>query len=136
MASLPIVRDSMDTVVPTVSPELPIVEAVDFLLANRVTGAPVVDGEGRVVGIITEKDCLRILTEGEQGNRAAGTVRDYMTREVTSVESGMNLYFVAGLFLQANFRRLPVVDQGRLVGAITRFDVLRVISANYKRAAR
>ena len=46
----------------------------------------------------------------------------------------MNVYFLAGHFLKANYRRLPVIEKGKLVGAITRFDVLRVIQANLKKA--
>ena len=56
MAGLPVVRDYMDKVVPTLSPETDILEGVDFLLRNHVTGAPVVDPDGHVIGILTEKD--------------------------------------------------------------------------------
>jgi CBS domain-containing protein len=63
-----------------------------------------------------------------------GVVRDFMTKEVASVPPDMNVYFLAGHFLKANYRRLPVIEKGKLVGAITRFDVLRVIQANLKKA--
>ncbi|MBE2248028.1 MAG: CBS domain-containing protein [Myxococcus sp.] len=125
--ALPIVRDFMDTVVPTVPPEMAILDAVDFLLANHVTGAPVVDPDGTLLGMVTEKDCLRLLSMGVDGDRVAGTVREYMTTQTDWVSPDMNVYFVAGLFLGANFRRFPVVENGKLVGAITRFDILRSI---------
>lgn len=134
MAALPIVRDYMDKVVPTVSPDTDILEAVDFLLERHVTGAPVVDANGAVVGMLTEKDCLRLLSTGMEADVPRGTVRDFMTKEVSSATSDMNIYFVAGMFLKANYRRLPVIDKGKLVGAITRFDVLRVINAILKNA--
>lgn len=134
MAGLPVVRDYMDTVVPTVPPDMGILEAVDFLLSHHVTGAPVVDHSGTVIGIITEKDCLRLLSTGMAADLPSGTVREFMSTHVESVEPGMNVYFVAGLFLKANYRRLPVVEKGKLVGAITRFDILRVIQANLKKA--
>lgn len=130
--ALPLVRDFMDKVVPTLSPDTGILEAVDFLLSKHVTGAPVLDAEGNVIGILSEKDCLRLLSTGMEADKPRGTVRDFMTKEVASVPSHMNVYFLAGMFLQANYRRLPVIDQGKLVGAITRFDVLRVIQANLK----
>src|SRR4051812_32802706 len=130
--ALPLVRDFMDKVVPTLSPETGILEAVDFLLSKHVTGAPVLDAEGNGIGILSEKDCLRLLSTGMEADKPRGTVRDFMTKEVASVPSHMNVYFLAGMFLQANYRRLPVIDQGKLVGAITRFDVLRVIQANLK----
>ena len=130
--ALPVVRDYMDKVVPTLLPETGILEAVDFLLSHHVTGAPVLDAGGNVIGILTEKDCLRLLSTGMDSDKPRGTVRDFMTTEVASVPSHMNVYFLAGMFLQANYRRLPVIDNGKLVGAITRFDILRVIQANLK----
>lgn len=134
MAGLPVVRDYMDKVVPTLSPETDILEGVDFLLKNHVTGAPVVDPDGNVIGILTEKDCLRLLSTGMEADMPRGVVRDFMTKEVASVPPDMNVYFLAGHFLKANYRRLPVIEKGKLVGAITRFDVLRVIQANLKKA--
>jgi CBS domain-containing protein len=130
--ALPVVRDYMDKTVPTLTPDIGILEAVDFLLKNHVTGAPVLDPQGNVIGILTEKDCLRLLSTGMEADKPRGTVKDYMTTEVASVPSHMNVYFLAGMFLKANYRRLPVIDDGKLVGAITRFDVLRVIQANLK----
>ncbi len=123
----------MDTVVPTLSPETGILEAVDFLLERHVTGAPVIDGSGAVVGIITEKDCLRLLSTGMEADVPRGVVRDFMTTQVDAVPPDMNVYFAAGLFLKANYRRLLVLEQGKLVGAITRFDILRAIQANLKK---
>ena len=133
MAGLPVVRDYMDKVVPTLSPETDILEGVDFLLKNHVTGAPVLDAAGNVIGILTEKDCLRLLSTGMEADMPRGVVRDFMTKEVASVPPDMNVYFLAGHFLKANYRRLPVIEKGKLVGAITRFDVLRVIQANLKK---
>lgn len=127
MASFPVVRDFMDKVVHTVTPEMPILDAVDFLLEHHVTGAPVVDPHGAMVGMLTEKDCLRLLSSGVDGDLPKGVVRDYMTTKIDSVQANMNVYFVAGLFLGANYRRFPVVENGKLVGAITRFDILRSI---------
>lgn len=125
--ALPVVRDFMDTVVPTVRPDMPILEAVDFLLSNHVTGAPVVNADGTLLGMLTEKDCLRLLSTGVDGDLPTGTVKDFMTTKTDSVAPDMNVYFVAGLFLGANYRRFPVVEKGKLVGAITRFDILKSI---------
>lgn len=127
---LPRVSDYMDTVVHTVSPDLEIRAAVRFLLEQHVTGAPVVDGDNRVVGVLSEKDCLRLLAEGTDGDVPDGTVADYMTTEVITVPPKMNIYFVAGMFLRDVVRRFPVTEDGKLVGAITRFDILRAIQTN------
>jgi CBS domain-containing protein len=130
MKALPSVRQYMDTTVPTLAPHTTLLDAVDFLLKKRVTGAPVVDPQGRLVGMITEKDLLRIVAHAPEPQNVAGRVEDFMTRDVQTISPDMDVYYVAGLFLNVSFRRFPVVENGRLVGAITRFDILRVVRAN------
>ena len=130
MAKLPTVRDHMDKQVVTVRPETRILDAIGLLLEKRVTGAPVVDRSGRVVGILTEKDCLRLVAAGIQGDVPRGDVASIMTPNPETIPPDMDIYYAAGLFLTRPFRRFPVVEDGRLVGAITRFDILRVIGAN------
>ncbi len=132
MLDLPKVSDYMDTVVQTLRPETQILNAVDFLLEKHVTGAPVVDGQYRVVGILSEKDCLNLLAAGSDADLPQGTVADFMTTEVQTIPPSMNVYFCAGLFMNTTVRRFPVVDQGKLVGAITRFDILRAIQKNLR----
>jgi len=128
LKKLPTARDYMDTAVPTLLPQMEISEAVDFLLQHRRTGAPVVDDDGELVGILTEFDCLRLMTTGADHDEATGVVADFMSTDVVTIEPGMDMFYVAGLFLRHHFRRLPVLYEGKLVGAITRFDVLRAIS--------
>ncbi len=128
MKRLPKIGEYMDAVVPTLSPETQIMKAVDFLLRHRVTGAPVVDSDGRLLGIITETDLLRLVTEGIQGQPPTeATVAEYMTTDVVTVPPTVDIYYVAGIFLNNKFRRLPIVKGGKIVGAITRYDLLRVI---------
>jgi CBS domain-containing protein len=130
MAKLPVVREHMDKRVPTLRPETDILDAIGFLLKNRVTGAPVVDKSGRLVGILTEKDCLKLVAVGVDGNLPRGDVATFMTPDPATIPPDMDVYYVAGLFLKRDFRRFLVVEDGKLVGAITRFDILRVIQAN------
>ena len=130
MERLPKISQFMDQVVPTLAPDTRVLAAVDFLLRHRVTGAPVVDWRGKLLGIITETDLLRLVTQGIQAKPPTGaTVSDYMTTDVITVEPHTDIYFVAGVFLRNAFRRLPVVENGKIVGAITRFDLLRAIQA-------
>ena len=135
MARLPVVRDHMDRHVATLRPEMEILDAIGFLLEKRVTGAPVVDKSGRLVGILTEKDCLRLVAAGVEGDVPRGSVATYMTPNPETIPANMDVYFAAGLFLERDFRRFPVVEDGKLVGTITRFDILRVIKANLSMAA-
>ena len=130
MAKLPVVRDYMDKRVATLRPDTDILDAIGFLLEKRVTGAPVVDKSGRLVGILTEKDCLRLVAAGVEGNLPRGSVESFMSANPETIPPEMDVYFAAGLFLKRSFRRFLVVEDGKLVGAITRFDILRVIQAN------
>ena len=120
----------MDLEVATVTPDMEIFTAINFLISHHVTGAPVVDAQGVVVGILTERDCLRLLALGDEGDVAKGTVGDYMTKDPVTLRPDTNIYYAAGVFLSHSFRRLPIVDGGRLVGAITRFDLVRAVSEN------
>ena len=130
MDSLPKISEFMDQVVPTIGPDMQIMKAVDYLLRHRVTGVPVVDSKGNLLGIITETDLLKLVTEGIQGQPPIeATVAEYMSTDVVTVPPTMDIYYVAGIFLKNKFRRLPVVEDGKIVGAITRFDLLRVVQA-------
>jgi CBS domain-containing protein len=122
----------MDTQVCALNAETEILDAVGFLLEHQVTGAPVVDEAGHLVGMLTEKDCLRLIATGADADRPRGTVADFMTTALTTISPDTDVYYAAGLFLHQHFRRLPVVEGGKLVGAITRFDILRVIHANLR----
>jgi CBS domain-containing protein len=85
MEKLPIVREHMDTQVCALNPETEILEAVGFLLEHHVTGAPVVDEAGHLVGMLTEKDCLRLIATGADADRPRGTVADFMTTAITTI---------------------------------------------------
>jgi len=126
MYKLPTVREFMDRFVDTVPPDMDVLEAVEFLLAKRITGVPVALN-GEMVGILTETDCIKLLAKGADADMPKGKVSDFMTRDVRTIPSKMDIYYAAGIFLQVDFRRLPVVDDGQLVGVITRFDILRAI---------
>ena len=87
-----------------------------------------VDSDGRMVGIITETDLLKLVAEGIQGEPPTeATVAEYMTSDVVTVPPTVDIYYIAGMFLANKFRRLPVVEGGKIVGAITRYDLLRII---------
>ncbi|MGE0625721.1 MAG: CBS domain-containing protein [Pseudomonadales bacterium] len=123
------VRDFMSTRVLTLTPEMEVLAAMRLLLSRRVSGAPVIDARGTLVGILTERDCLEtLISTGYHDQREAGRVSDYMSRQVVSVEADANILSVAQRFLTAAYRRYPVVSEHRLVGIISRQDVLRAIA--------
>jgi CBS domain-containing protein len=128
MVKLPTVAEFMDTESCTLAPETAIREAVSFLIQNRRTGAPVINADNEVVGLLSEYDCLRLLALGSDAEQPEGTVADFMTANPTTIPPHMNVYYAAGMFMGTHFRRFPVVENGKLVGAITRFDILHAIN--------
>jgi len=126
--SNPVASDLMQRQLPTLSPETPIQEAVDLLLRKRISGAPVVDPDQRLVGFLSEKDCLKILTAEAFDGVPGAEVAAYMTREVQSITAETGLFDIVSRFLATPFRRLPVVDpDGRLLGQVTRAGALAAI---------
>ena len=127
MSDVPTVREFMDKTFITLHPEMDVYKAIDILLANKITGAAVVDEREKLVGVLSEKDCLQTLVHGLYSSLPGGQVRDYMTRKVTTISPELDVFTTADLFLKNTFRRLLVVEDDKLVGQITRRDLLRVI---------
>lgn len=127
MESLPLIQDFMDKKFITFEPDMDVYEAISIILDKRITGAAVIDKNSKLLGILTEKDCLRTLVHAAYSELPSGTVKDYMTSPVLTISPDQDIFSVADLFLKQAFRRLPVVKNGELVGQITRRDLLRVI---------
>ena len=117
----------MDKSFVTLKPEMTIASAVGMLLQHRITGAVVVDDDGRLVGLLSEKDCLKTLVNSAYDHMPSGLVSEFMTREVFTVHPDMDIFALAESFLKRVNRRFPVVEDGALVGQVTRFDVLRAL---------
>jgi CBS domain-containing protein len=135
---MPTAKDIMTRSVITFLPDASIFEAIRVLLSRRISGAPVVDEDGFVVGMLSELDCLRVLSSDEfyAGHQEMeGQVRDFMTPAGQTIKPDMDVYGIAHYFLTRPVRRLPVVDRGRLVGQVSRRDVLLVIESQAKRRA-
>jgi CBS domain-containing protein len=100
---------------------------IRILVQHGITGVPVVNDAGAVAGMVTEAECLRLITHGgPTGMPPEGTAAEWMTTDVPSVSPDMDIYYVAGLFNKHPMtRRFPVVEDGKLVGVVTRKDVLR-----------
>ncbi len=121
------VKDYMSAGLVTLSPSTSILEAARRLVEKRISGAPVVDQQGNLVGLLSEKDCMRIVLQAGYHSDAAGTVEEYMHKEVKTVDAERNIVDVAMMFIEDDYRRYPVMKDGRLVGQISRRDVLRAL---------
>lgn len=121
------VRDFMAKDLIVFKPSDDIYKAIDTLVKAEISGAPVVDEDGKLVGIISQKDCLRILANGVFHNAPAGEVRQYMTEAVMTIEPEMDIFTVVDIFLNTVYRRLPIVEDGVVVGQVSRRDILRAI---------
>lgn len=127
----PSVTKFMATKLVTFTPDLDIGEAIDVLLKKKISGAPVVDEKGKLIGMLSEVDCLRILLEGPYNKEPAKTVvcvSDYMSTEVTTISSEKTILDAAYLFINSGLKRLPILENGELVGQISRVDVLQAVA--------
>ncbi|NNL65193.1 MAG: CBS domain-containing protein [Myxococcales bacterium] len=127
---VPTARDVMSRNLVTFTTDMEIFQAIRTLLKNRISGGPVVDGQGRLLGMLSELDCLRILSAGEfysDDHREEGHVGDYMTSECRTIDPGIDLYALAQVFQTHAVRRLPVVENGELLGQVSRRDVLKAM---------
>lgn len=114
----------------TFTPETEILDAIDILVQNKISGAPVLNVRGEVMGMVDDKDCLRVLIDSAyQKHPVRGnTVMNYMDKVMRTVKEDLELVEAADLFLHSNYKRLLVVDaNNRLIGQISRSDVLAAI---------
>jgi CBS domain-containing protein len=108
----------------TIHPESSIKDAIELLLKESISGLPVVDHQGRLVGVITEFAMLAMVYDEDVQNQ---TVGQHMTRELIFVEADDTISRIADLCIVHRVRRLPVMKDGRLVGLIARRDVLNAL---------
>ncbi len=118
-------RDYMATTLVTFTPDMDVLQAVKMLVEYKIAGAPVVDEKKHLVGMLSEKDCLKTVLSATYHDDLGATVGDLMTPNVEWVDADTSIVEIAEMFLEHNRRHYPVLDEGRLVGKIARRDVLR-----------
>lgn len=109
------------------TPDQPIHEAIDIMLEKRISGGPVLNESGELIGMLSEKDCLKVMVDAAYHNHPnqTGLVSDYMSADVVTVDINKDVLDVAGMFLSSNFRRYPVVENGKLKGQVSRRDIMK-----------
>ena len=123
------VKDFMTRTLITFNPEQPLNEVTQTLISKGISGGPVVDKHGKLVGMISEGDCLKQVVRGKYNNSPVmiGVVKDYMTEDPITISPIHNVFEVAKLFLELRLRRFPVLENGKLVGQISQRDVIKAI---------
>ena len=121
---MPTAREIMTEEVVTITAEKSIHHAIELLLNERISGLPVIDDDGKLIGIVTEFALLAITYDQKVGE---DTVAQHMTTDVLTVNADDPVKRIADLFLVHRVRRVPVLDEGRLVGLVSRCDVLRAL---------
>ena len=123
------ITNYMATKLITFKPSTPIKEAMNIIVKKKISGAPVVDASGRLVGLLSEKDCLKAVLEGPYNQRPSmlGNVGEYMSTNVRTMHPDKSVMDVAIEFAHSQYKRFPVVENGRLLGQISRVDILTAI---------
>ena len=111
----------------TFQSDTPIETAMESFLDNKISGAPVLDNQGNLVGVLSEKDCMKTLFESSYYNNLGGFVKEYMSTNLKTINIHDTLSNVADEFIKSRFRRFPVMEGDKLVGQISRRDILRAI---------
>jgi CBS domain-containing protein len=118
-------RDCMVTDVVTLSPAADVIDAVQLLLQHDISGAPVVDAKGRYLGVFSEKCSMHVLLDAAYEQLPVHDVRSFMDTEAQTISPETHLLSIAQVFLLTPYRRLPVLENGKLVGLVTRRDVMK-----------
>lgn len=126
------IKDSMNPNPVTVLPEVNIADVAKLMLKHKVSGVLVVDSSKTLLGMISELDCLKVMSDSiyiDGCNTSSLSAKDIMIKEVTSVSPDAQLFDVMTSMLNQGQRRRPVVENGRVIGQVTCRQLLRVITS-------
>ena len=119
------VRDYMSVDVITFAPTDSVMDAMSVLLKQGISGAPVLGEDGRLLGVLSEVDLMEVVVQDSYYNEIIGIVSDFMQEAVEHVDPDMDILNLAQRFVRNHRRRYPVLQDGVLVGQISRRDVLQ-----------
>lgn len=121
------VKDYMTTNLITFKPEQSVEDVIETLIKNRISGGPVVNSKNELIGIISEGDCIKQISDSRYYNMpmAHRTIEQCMAKDVDTIDGEMNVFDAASKFINAKRRRFPIVENGKLVGQISQKDILK-----------
>lgn len=121
-----LVKDIMTTNLVLFTVEQSIHEVMNSFIKNKISGGPVVDDRGKLIGVISEADCMKEVSDSRYFNMPIldKSVGHFMTKEVETLSVSMTLFDAASRFHETSRRRFPVLDNNKLVGQISRKDIV------------
>jgi CBS domain-containing protein len=121
------VADYMTRNLITFRPDQSVLEVMSILIKKKISGGPVVNNKFELVGIISEGDCMKQISESRYYNLPMQDVKveEHMAKNVDTLDGNMNVFDAANKFLESKHRRFPIVENGKLVGQISQKDVLK-----------
>ncbi len=126
-SELILVSDYMTKNLITFKENQPIEDVIDSLIKNKISGGPVINEKNELIGIISEGDCMKQISESRYYNLPMdtnNTVGKAMIKQVETIDGNMNILDAVNKFLESKRRRFPIVENGKLVGQISQKDVL------------
>lgn len=121
------VSDYMTRDLITFTPDQSVEDVIDKLIKHKISGGPVVNEKHELIGIISEGDCIKQISDSRYYNMPINhdSIEKYMAKNVDTIDGNMNVFDAASKFLQSKHRRFPIVENGKLVGQISQKDVLK-----------
>lgn len=125
------VSDYMTTNLITFNPEQSVLEVMNVLIKHKISGGPVVNKKKELLGIISETDCIKQISECRYYNQPMGDIMvdKHMVKDVETIDGNMNVFDAAQKFLSSKRRRFPIIENGKLVGQISQKDILKAALA-------
>jgi predicted transcriptional regulator len=135
------VKDYMNGTKITFTPDMDVLRAIHQLIEFKISGAPVIDHHGNLIGFLSEKDCMQVALNTAYQDEAAGKVAEFMHKGCSTVDVETSIIEVAEIFLQTAYKCMPVLKDNRLVGSITRQNILKALETaanfeSYKKPAK
>ena len=123
-----LVSDYMTTDLVTFKAEDSLDHVIEQLILYKISGGPVVNDKNELIGIISETDCIKHISESKYYNMPSdtnNTVGKYMVKDVDTIDKNMNIFDAAFKFISSHRRRFPVIENGKLIGQLSQKDVLK-----------
>lgn len=123
------IADYMTKHIVTLTQEHSVMDAIKIMLDHKITCAPVVDNKGRLLGMFSEMDGMKVFLEAIYNQGMSGKVGDYMTRNPITVDANSSIVDLAEKFQKLPIRSFPVFENSELVGIISRTDLFKALAA-------